>query len=298
MSTKKMKLLFENWRGYIEEDQYLDENDYLIEDEDEDGVERPTQQSHMADPHAGIADEILTMLGVPSDTDIDFPPTPAEPAALGPRRILRRGGQQAVEDAPTLRDLAKLGQTAGAIAGPLVRAPRASPEDGTVPPPQQSQKSPSPQDEIDKLKGFGSKFRKARELGMTKFKHKGKTFGTRLRKRKPKTVAAPTPTPTPELSPREKELKARTLAGIKRGHDAGTALKVAKMQMSRRAKAAQVRAGERAISRQLGPGGVMGVADAARKAGLRENRLNENKQTRRNPRKLKMRVKRLTKTAE
>ncbi len=48
--------------------------------------------------------------------------------------------------------------------------------------------------------------------------------------------------------------------------------------MSRRAKAAQVRAGERAISRQLGPGGVMGVADAARKAGLRENRLNENKQ--------------------
>lgn len=377
MSTKKMKLLFENWRGYLEEDQYLDENDYLIEEDyiDEqsifgddadktttaglDSVAAGVEQAEpswlddiyntadtalKANPGYVIRDKLGQLAskgyeaakGWLSDQFSDETrPMSQRPHATMPKGALHMPDVQLqmpdmfrsdyLADRPFGHDPnapdpnagvdAEIASTGGwegdhplhdpyedysaGITGP--DAPQTAwdledmsrPEDDTVPPPQQSQKAPSPQDEIDKLKGFGSKFRKARELGMTKFKHKGKTFGTRLAKRKPKTVAAPTP--TPGLSPREKELKSRTLAGIKRGHDAATALKVAKMQMNRRRGAEDARARERAVSRELGPGGVMGVAQNTRIPPMNENR----RPSRRRPSKrLKMRVNRLTKTTK
>ena len=58
MSTKKMKLLFENWRGYLEEDQYIDEGS-----EDFAALAPPYDKATYADKIAGATGRTKAMGG-------------------------------------------------------------------------------------------------------------------------------------------------------------------------------------------------------------------------------------------
>lgn len=375
-----MKLLFENWRGYLEEDQYidegsedfaalappydkatyadkiagatknkvdesyleedeyLDENDYLIEEDYIDEQDKQDKKPYRVrqpgplglgpNPQKKLGPGDYAPLGPMTDTTGDF--GQANPQYYAD--ILGGAGMGTEEFASDLmnqgtRAARDVAQTAKGLAGPLVDAglgvydsfknffdpspevsgqtdpygmtlpvggdpatagmsidPRdvddLAPSDSLSP----EEKALANQSEIDQLKGFGSKFRKARELGMSTFKHKGKTFGTRLAKKKRFK-----PGPADGLAPTNIDPK----MAIK--------LQALGNAAERRVAADDVRARERAIARQLGPGGVMGVAqDAKRRAMARRGAgtrppMNEN---RRRSKKLKMKVKHLNKSEE
>tara|TARA_Y100000593_G_scaffold51514_1_gene96808 strand:- start:465 stop:1544 length:1080 start_codon:yes stop_codon:yes gene_type:complete len=359
-----MKLLFENWRGYLEEDQYLDENDYLIEEDyideqsifgDDDaakaatagralaaGVEQaePTwldtafstaDTAFKANPGYAIRDKLGDWASDAYDAgkgwlSDQFPDEPKElprrPMSQRPHATVPKGALHMPDVQLQMPDMLRsdyltdrpfgykepgsedpyfggLGadtatgnidwknpDTAAAAEAMGYTRPQPKPQpapevDGlpttTDPKVLKDLKDMSDQAEIDQLKGFGSKFRKARELGMTKFKHKGKTFGTRLAKKRSK------PGPADGLAPGNIDPKM------------ATKLKALGNAAERRVGAEDARARERAIARQLGPGGVMGVAQNTRIPPMNENR----RPSRRRPSKrLKMRVNRLTKTTK
>lgn len=335
-----MKLLFENWRGYLEEkefpdltgdgkvtradilqgrgvdldeNEYLDENDYLIEEDyiDEqggsprhkggyfpsvhkrppsvgsqlqdysDGTAAYAQDATSYDPSAGLSTEPVlggqsmdpaSVYGSPesmygysdpglASTDMDGTAGGFGTDVSSYNPVAAYANQQDADRA-----------AAANLVDPLTPQNRG---------PSAEDVAAANQSELDQLKGFGSKFRKARELGMTKFKHKGKTFGTRMAKRS-------RPGPADGLPTTKDPRTLRDIAAMTR-------------QAGRRVAADDVRARERAISDQLGPGGVMGVAqDAKRRALARRGAgtrppMNEN---RRPSKRLKMKVKRLNKTTE